>query len=35
VVTYPSRDGLIERRRGFLLLALYAAYLVAIVQSNA
>jgi cation:H+ antiporter len=29
---YPGRTGLIERRRGVLLLALYAIYLVAILQ---
>ncbi len=29
---YPGRSGLIERRRGALLLALYAAYLVTILQ---
>jgi len=34
LVTYPSQNGLIERRRGFVLLGLYAAYLVAIVQNN-
>lgn len=35
LLTYPARDGLIPRRRGFLLLGLYAAYLVAIAQSHA
>jgi cation:H+ antiporter len=34
LVTYPPRNGLIERRRGFLLLGLYAAYLVAIAQTD-
>jgi len=32
VFCYPTRDGFIERRRGVLLLLLYAAYLVAIMQ---
>lgn len=32
VVCYPQRNGLIERRRGVLLLVLYASYLVTIVQ---
>ena len=32
VFCYPTRDGFIERRRGVLLLVLYAAYLVAIMQ---
>lgn len=32
VFTYPSRTGLIERRRGVLLLVLYAAYLATILQ---
>lgn len=32
LATYPTRDGFIERRRGFVLLGLYAAYLVAIAQ---
>lgn len=31
-VTFPRRSGLIERRRGVLLVALYAAYLAAILQ---
>jgi cation:H+ antiporter len=30
--TYPTGTGLIERRRGFILLVLYAAYLVAVAQ---
>jgi cation:H+ antiporter len=30
--TFPARDGFIERRRGVLLLALYAVYLTAILQ---
>jgi cation:H+ antiporter len=33
--TYPTRTGFIERRRGFLLLALYAAYLAAVLQRMA
>ena len=33
VFCYPTRDGFIERRRGVLLLVLYAAYLVAIMQN--
>ncbi|MFA6313493.1 MAG: hypothetical protein WCV99_22075 [Sterolibacterium sp.] len=32
VFTYPSRQGLIERRRGVLLLVLYVAYLGTILQ---
>lgn len=32
VSSYPTRQGLIQRWRGFLLLALYAAYLVALFQ---
>jgi len=32
VFTYPNRFGFIERRRGVLLLVLYAAYLTAILQ---
>ncbi len=35
VFCYPPRSGLIERRRGLLLLALYAGYLVAILQGKA
>lgn len=35
LLTYPSRDGFIDRRRGFLLLILYVAYLVVIAQSAA
>ncbi len=31
-LTFPNRGGLIERRRGALLLALYAIYLVALVS---
>lgn len=31
-LSYPRRSGLIGRRRGFILLALYAAYLTAVVQ---
>lgn len=34
-LTYPAKNGLIERRRGFILLVLYAAYLVAIIQTHA
>jgi cation:H+ antiporter len=34
LLTYPSRDGCIARRRGFLLLVLYVAYLVAIAQTR-
>lgn len=30
--TYPTREGLIEQRRGVLLLALYVAYLATILQ---
>lgn len=32
VCTYPARTGFIERRRGVLLLVLYAAYLAAVLQ---
>jgi cation:H+ antiporter len=32
VFSYPARNGFIGRRRGVLLLVLYAAYLAAIVQ---
>lgn len=32
--TYPSRTGLIERRRGVLLLVLYGAYLATIFQGS-
>jgi cation:H+ antiporter len=32
VFTYPARTGFIERRRGVLLLVLYAAYLATILQ---
>ena len=32
VLTYPTRTGFIERRRGVLLLVLYAAYLATILQ---
>lgn len=32
VFTHPIRSGFIGRRRGFLLLALYAAYLATILQ---
>lgn len=32
-LTFPSRQGFIERRRGFLLLAVYAVYLAAILQN--
>lgn len=32
VITYPTRTGFIERRRGLLLLALYGAYLAVILQ---
>lgn len=31
-VTWPPRDGFINRRRGIMLLALYAVYVVAILQ---
>lgn len=31
-LSYPRRSGLIGRQRGFMLLALYAAYLAAVVQ---
>ena len=34
-LVYPTRSGFIERRRGILLLALYGAYLVAILQLKA
>jgi cation:H+ antiporter len=30
--TFPARNGVVERRRAFLLLVLYVAYLVAILQ---
>jgi len=33
--TYPGRTGFIERRRGVLLLVLYAVYLAAILQNHA
>lgn len=33
--TFPAGDGLIERRRGLLLLALYAVYVLALVQWRA
>jgi cation:H+ antiporter len=33
--TYPTRTGFIERRRGVLLLVLYAAYLATILQRQA
>jgi cation:H+ antiporter len=33
--SYPSRTGFIERRRGFLLLVLYAVYLTTILQMGA
>ena len=32
-LTYPGKNGYIERRRGFILLILYAAYLAAIIQN--
>ena len=35
VFSYPTRNGFIERWRGALLLALYAAYLVAIMRGQA
>ena len=35
VFTYPTRTGFIERRRGVLLLVLYAAYLATILQQQA
>ncbi|MFZ5863722.1 MAG: sodium:calcium antiporter [Nitrospirota bacterium] len=35
VFTYPTRGGLIERRRGVLLLVLYTVYLAAIIQRHA
>lgn len=35
VFTYPPRTGFIERRRGVLLLVLYAAYLAIILQQQA
>jgi cation:H+ antiporter len=35
VFTYPTRTGFIERRRGILLLVLYAAYLATILQRQA
>lgn len=34
IATVPGRSGVIARRRGALLLALYAAYLVAILQAG-
>jgi cation:H+ antiporter len=34
VFTYPTRTGFIGRRRGFLLLVLYAAYIAAILQQK-
>jgi cation:H+ antiporter len=33
VAALPSRGGLLERRRGALLVALYAAYLVTVLQA--
>ena len=35
VFTYPTRQGFIERRRGVLLLVLYAVYLATIMQRQA
>ncbi len=35
VFTYPNRTGFIERRRGFLLLLIYVAYLAIILQWRA
>lgn len=35
VLAYPTRAGFIERRRGVLLLALYAVYLATILQRPA
>lgn len=35
VCCLPARNGLIEQRRGFLLLVLYAAYLTAVLQTAA
>jgi cation:H+ antiporter len=35
VCTYPTRSGFIERRRGVLLLVLYAVYLATILQRQA
>ena len=35
VFTYPTAKGFIERRRGILLLVLYAAYLAAVLQLQA
>ncbi len=35
IFIYPTRTGFIERRRGVLLLALYAAYLATILQQQA
>jgi cation:H+ antiporter len=35
VLAYPTRTGFIERRRGFLLLVLYAAYLAIMLQRQA
>jgi cation:H+ antiporter len=32
-LTYPAHDGLIDRRRGFFLLALYLVYIVALTQA--
>lgn len=34
LATLPGRQGLLDRRRGLLLLALYAAYLAAILQTG-
>jgi cation:H+ antiporter len=34
VLCYPTRAGLISRRRGFMLLALYAAYLALLIRSH-
>jgi hypothetical protein len=34
-VTFPTGDGVIGRRRGVLLLALYAVYVVALLQGHA
>jgi cation:H+ antiporter len=34
-LTYPPRSGVVDRRRGFMLLAVYAVYLVAVLQGLA
>jgi cation:H+ antiporter len=35
VITYPTRTGFIERRRGILLLIIYASYIATVIQRQA